>query len=277
MKEIYIHDHNLAYPDIDYAHMIKSEKYYDYIYDDNFMYRLSGFKYNFIKFLIKIVMIILVKPVCIIRYALKIKGKKNIKEYYKLTSTKGMISICNHTTEWDTIFVLCTRYFKFTEFPIWQEGAESKSGMLYRKVGGIPMPLTQNHGMGYAYKAMRDVVNEGKWLHVFPEAACWAYYPAIRQFQNGAFKLAYELNKPILPMAVKYRKPKGIYRLFKKAPNATIFIGKPLVANYSLNKKEAIADLTNRSRLAVMNLMDIKDEQENNEIKSQLKTYHVEE
>ena len=220
-------------------------------------------------------MIILVKPVCFIRYALIIKGKKNIKEYYKMTNSKGMITISNHTTEWDTIFVLLTRYFKFSEFPIWQEGAESKSGMLYREVGGIPMPIKSNHGMAYAYKAMVDVVKENKWLHVFPEAACWAFYPAVRTFQNGAFKIAYDLKKPILPMAVSYRKPKGIYKLFKKQPNATIAIGKPLMANYELDRKDAIEDLLVRSRLSVMNLMGIENEQENEEIRNSLKTYHV--
>ena len=274
-KDIYIHDPNLAYPDKDFAHMILNEKYHDYTYDANFMYRLKGFKYKFIRFWIKVVMIILVKPVCFIRYALIIKGKKNIKEYYKMTNSKGMITISNHTTEWDTIFVLLTRYFKFSEFPIWQEGAESKSGMLYREVGGIPMPIKSNHGMAYAYKAMVDVVKENKWLHVFPEAACWAFYPAVRTFQNGAFKIAYDLKKPILPMAVTYRKPKGIYKLFKKQPNATIAIGKPLMANYELDRKDAIEDLLVRSRLSVMNLMGIENEQENEEIRNSLKTYHV--
>ena len=274
-KEVYVYDKNLAYPDKEFTHMIKKEKYHNYTYDANFPYRLRGFKCKFIRFWIKVAMIILVKPVCAIRYALIIKGKKNIREYYKLTKTKGMISISNHTTEWDSIFVLLTRYFKFTEFPIWQEGAESKQGMLYREVGGIPMPVTSSHGMAYAYKAMRDVVKENKWLHVFPEAACWAYYPAVRTFQNGSFKLAYELNRPILPMAVTYRDPKGIYKLLKKGPNASIFIGKPLCANYDLDKKDAIEDLTNRSRLAVMNLMGIENEQENEEIRKSLKTYEA--
>ena len=137
------------------------------------------------------------------------------------------------------------------------------------------MPITSSHGMAYAYKAMKDVVKENKWLHVFPEAACWAFYPAVRTFQNGTFKLAYELNKPILPMAVTYRAPKGIYKLFKKGPNATISIGEPLVANYDLDKKEAIEDLMARSRLSIMNLMGIKNEQENDRIRNSLKTYEA--
>ena len=138
------------------------------------------------------------------------------------------------------------------------------------------MPKSSLKGMGFAFRAMRDVVNEGKWLHVFPEAACWAFYPAVRSFQQGAFQLAYELNKPVLPMAVKYRAPGGIYRLFKKHPNACILIGEPLEADFSLPKHEAVADLTERARLSVMNLLGIENEEENAKIRGSLKTYHVE-
>ena len=81
-NKVYIHDKNLAYPNKEFVHMIKSEKYHDYTYDANFPYRLRGFKCLFIRFWIKVAMIILVKPICAIRYALKIKGKKNIKEYF---------------------------------------------------------------------------------------------------------------------------------------------------------------------------------------------------
>ena len=276
MDSIYIHDKNISYPDKDCEHMIKSEKAHDYTYDADFMYRLKGFKYRFVRTLIRILMIILVQPVCAVRYALKVTGRRNIRKYFRLTDTKGMISVCNHTTEWDSIFVMITRYFRFDEFPVWQEGVESKSGMLYRLVGGIPMPKSSLKGMGFAFRAMRDVVNEGKWLHVFPEAACWAFYPAVRSFQQGAFQLAYELNKPVLPMAVKYRAPGGIYRLFKKHPNACILIGEPLEADCSLPKHEAVADLTERARLSVMNLLGIENEEENAKIRGSLKTYHVE-
>ena len=271
MSNPYIHDPNLIYPNIDSEHMIKSEKYHDYTYDKDFPYRLKSFKCRFIKFFMKFVMLIIVKPVCFIRYALIIKGKKHIREYKKLTKSKAMISVSNHTTEWDILFVQLTRYFKFCEFPCWIEGVESKSGMLYRMAGGIALPRFSSHGMAYAYNAMKEVINEGKWLHIFPEASCWAFYPAVREFQTGSFRLAYDLNMPILPMGVMYRKPKGIYKLFKKHPNAKITVGKPLLVNYDLDKKAAIEDLAKRARLEVMNLIGIENEEENDKIRSLVK------
>ncbi len=262
---------NLKYPKNDFEHMIKSEKVHNYTYDKNFMYRLRGFKNKFIQFLFKVLMIILVQPVCALRYALRIKGRKNIKKYFKLSNSKSMISICNHTTEWDTIMVSTSRYFSFPVFPVWQEGIESKSGMFYRYAGGLAMPYNSLKGTFYAYKEMEKTVSEGKWLHVFPEAACWAFYPAIREFKPGTFQLAYEYNLPILPMAVTYRANKGIYKLFKKHPNATLNIGEPIKADYNLDKKESIANFTSKCHLALIKLVGLENEEENREINEHLK------
>ena len=272
MSNIYIHDPNLKYPSNDFDHMIKSEKVHNYEYTKDFDYRLRGFKNKFIQFLFKILLIILVQPVCALRYALRIKGKSNIKKYKKLSKSKSMISICNHTTEWDTIFVSTSRYFHFPEFPIWQEGAESKSGMFYRYAGGLVMPYNSLKGTYYSYKAMKDVLDEGGWLHVFPEAACWAFYPAIRTFKPGTFTLAYETNLPVLPMAVTYRENKGIYKLFKKHPNACLNIGEPVQIDYSLPKKEAIIDLEKRCHLSLIKLVGIDSEEENEKINAMLKS-----
>ena len=217
----------------------------------------------------------IVKPVCYIRYLLRIRGKKNFRRYKNIAGKKGMLTICNHTTEWDVLFVMTSRPFHFAEFPIWQEGAESKSGDFYRHAGGIVTPTYSLKGMNYAYEAMREVLKEGKWLHVFPEAACWKFYPAIRPFKAGIFKLAVEEDMPVLPMAVKYRKPNFIYRLFKKHPNATLLIGEPIVPNRSLEYRERIDDLMKRSRLEMMNLLGL-DENTNQQVIESLPTYHAE-
>lgn len=274
-KPPYIHDPNLKYPDHDFVHMIETPKVHEYVYDESFPYRLKDPKSKFIRFLARIVIFIIVKPFCYFRYCLRIKGKKNIKEYKKLAGKKGMISICNHTTEWDTLFVMTARPFHFSEFPIWQEGAEGKSGGFYRSVGGIVLPTYSYRGMNYAYEAMREVVKEGKWLHVFPEAACWAFYPAIRSFKTGIFKLAVEEDMPILPMVVRYRKPNIVWRIFKKHPNAELIIGYPVLPNYELDKNERIKDLCDRSQNEMMNLLGL-DAKSNKELRDSLPQYHVE-
>lgn len=274
-NNVYIHDPSIKYPDHDFVHMIESPKVHSFVYDESFPYRLRDKKSRFVKFWVRFVILIIVKPFVYIRYLLRIKGKKNIRAYKRLSGKKAMISVCNHTTEWDTLFVMTSRFFKFSEFPIWQEGAESKSGFFYRYAGGIVLPTKSYQGMNYAYEAMRDVVKEGKWLHVFPEAACWKFYPAIRSFRTGVFKLAVEENMPVLPMVVKYRRPNWFYRLFKKHPNASLIIGYPIMPNYDLDKNACINDMCQRCRVAMMNLLGL-DEASNKELIESLPKYHVE-
>lgn len=270
---IYIHDPSLAYPDRDFVHMVKAEKVHDFTYDESFPYRMNDSKTKFVRFWFRVVIFLIVKPFCYIRYLLRIKGKKHYREYKRLAGKKGMITICNHTTEWDILFVMTSRPFHFCEFPIWQEGAESKSGYFYRYTGGIVLPTLSYKGMNYAYEKMKDVVKEGKWLHVFPEAACWAFYPALRPFRIGTFKLAVELDMPILPMVVKYRKPNALYRLFKKHPNASLLIGSPVMPDYNLVPKERAEDMCQKCREIMMSLLGL-DEKSNQDLIDSLPKYH---
>ena len=272
---VYIHDPKQAYPDKDFAHMVIGVKAHDYVYDDKFPYRLTDKKSKFNRFIFRIVILIIVKPFIYFRYLFRIKGKKNYRVYRRLAKRKAMITICNHTTDWDSLMIMTSRFFHFSEFPIWQEGAESKSGMMYRTAGGIVLPTTSYKGMNYAYEAMRDVLKENKWLNVFPEAACWAFYPAIRTFRKGVFKLAIEEDLPILPMVIKYRRPNFIWRIFKKQPNATLIIGEPVVQDYSLEMNDRINDFHDRCKREMMNLLGL-DEKSNEEVRKSLPTYHVE-
>ena len=274
-KTPYIHDPNLKYPDTDFVHMIETPKYFDYNYDKDFPYRLKDKKSKFMKFLFHVVILLIVKPFVYFRYLLIVEGKKNYRTYRKLAKRKAMITISNHTTEWDSLMVMTSRFFHFFEFPMWQEGAEGKSGFFYRYAGGIVLPTSSYKGMQYAYEAMREVVKEDKWLHVFPEAACWAFYPAIRKFGIGTFKLAVEENLPILPMVVKYRKPNIVWRIFKKHPNAKLIIGEPVVPDTTLDIKERINDLHDRCRNEMMSLLGL-DEHSNEELRKSLPTYHAE-
>lgn len=275
MSNIYIHDSSIKYPDQNFAHMIESPKVHNFTYDESFPYRLTDNKSKFIRFWARVVIFLIVKPFVYFRYLLVIKGKRHIRKYRKLAGRKAMITICNHTTEWDTLMVMTSRFFHFFEFPIWQEGAESKSGSFYRSVGGIVLPTYSYKGMNYAYNAMRDVLKENKWLHVFPEAACWSFYPAIRPFRNGVFKLAIDEDLPILPMVVKYRKPNWLYCIFKKQPNATLLIGCPILANRSLDRQECALDFANRCKEEMMSLLGL-NEKSNQELIDALPKYHVE-
>ena len=103
-------------------------------------------------------------------------------------------------------------------------------------------------------------------LHVFAEGSMWYFYPAIRNFHRGAASFAVRHKAPLVPLAISYRKTRGLYRVFKKYPNLTVHVGEPLFADEKLGHREAAENLTMRARLCVMNMVGIKDEKENQRI-----------
>ena len=108
---VYIHNPELKYPDKDFVHMIDTPKVYDFTYDKDFPYRLKDKKSKLMSFLFRTVILFIVKPFVYFRYLLIIKGKKNFRKYRKLAGRKAMLTISNHTTEWDLLFVMTSRFF----------------------------------------------------------------------------------------------------------------------------------------------------------------------
>ena len=143
--------------------------------------------------------------------------------------------------------------------------------MLFRRAVGLVVPKKDNlKGIAYSYKEMKEVLNENKWLHIYPEAASWPLYPCLRDFRRGTFTLAYDFDLPILPMGVRFREPKGLYRLFKKSACASLTIGEPILANKNLERNEAIDDFKLRTFNATLHLLGIKDQEENQRIRQEI-------
>ena len=102
-SNIYIHNYPKAYPDTDFVHMIESPKVHDFVYDESFPYRLTDKKSKFIRFLARVVILLIVKPFVYFRYLLRIKGKRHIKEMEKARCHHHqsvpfccVITNCNH-------------------------------------------------------------------------------------------------------------------------------------------------------------------------------------
>ncbi|MCQ2794917.1 MAG: 1-acyl-sn-glycerol-3-phosphate acyltransferase [Bacilli bacterium] len=268
--DVYLHNSKLKYPHVDKQHMVIYPKKYDYVYDKNFPYRLKDPWNKFLGFWLQRIILWIGAPGVKVMYGLKVKGKENIKKYFKLNGNrKAMISTCNHTVATDFIMISSTRH-KTPIIPMWQEGAESKKGMMFRRTVGLVVPRDDMKGIAYSYREMREVLKEDKWLHIYPEAASWPLYPCLREFHKGAFTLAYDFDLPILPMGVRFREPKGLYRLFKKSACATISIGEPLLINKSLERSAAVEDLKERTFNATLHLLGIKDKEENQKVRNEI-------
>ena len=251
----------VRYPKVQNEHMISVQKKYSPVLDENYPYREKTFSWKFKNFWLNVLLNLAVIPVTNIRYAVRVEGRKNLRKY-KNELKNGFVSVSNHIAEWDYLALLSAMYPRKAFFPIWSRNMETPMAPIFKTIGGIPVPLSAR-GAKKFIQAMDSVLEEKKWLHVYAEGSMWFFYPAVREFQNGAFFFAVRHDVPILPLAISYREPKGLYRLFKKHPNFTVHIGEPLFADKSLPRKESERDLSNRARFSVMNLMGIKDEEEN--------------
>ena len=207
------------------------------------------------------------KPLCRIRYALKVEGKLP-----KALRHKPFVTVCNHVAYWDFIILSCGFPFRNCAYPIWRTNMQNKSNFLYRAVGAIPVPNVQKdgrHAVRRFHDALDTVLNEGRWLHVYPEASMWYYYTPICPFKKTAFALAVEHQVPVVPLTISFRPPKGLYRLFKKDPCCTLHIGAPEYPDPTLGRTDAAEDLSERCRLDMMHMAGIRDAAHNEALMQQ--------
>ena len=151
-----------------------------------------------------------------------------------------MITYCNHVLSWDYVLILKAIRPRLLHTISWKEIIESKYGKLIRLAGGMPVPTDSIRAMAKFNKDVCKVLEEKKWLHVFPEGSLWSYYPDIRPLKRATFKYSVKFNKPIIPMAISFRERKGIFKYTGKKPLPTLHIGEPILPDLSLPLDEAI-------------------------------------
>ena len=252
------------YPYTEYTdgHYITIKKNKGINFDKDYPYLDESKKFKFKRFWFRIFFRLIVIPVSNIRLGLRVKGRKNLKKY-KDVINGGIISVCNHMHYWDYLGILHGIRYHKPKFLAWASNINGGLGGAMRLVGGIPIPETGVHATMSFTKAINKHLNNGGWLHIYSEGSMWEYYKPIRPFKKGAATFACKLDKPILPMAYRYRKPCWIRRvIFKQIATLTLCIGEPIYKNDTLDRHEQILDLTIRSHEEVCKLAGI-DPKEN--------------
>ncbi len=242
------------YPERSDEHMITVKHLRDTHFDENYRYYDTSLWYKFKRVILWICLNLFVFLVCTVRYGLRIYGRENIKKNKKLLKN-GAITVCNHVLMWDYICVMKAIRPHLQYHPGWKINFEGPNGPLIRWVGGIPIPTDNIRAMVKFKQAIDAVLEDGKWLHFFPEGSMWFYYPDIRPLKKAVFKYAVRHNKPVIPMSISFRPAKGIRRLFSKKPCADLHIGEPLIPNKDLKINDAI-DKLHKDAYHIMQVMN---------------------
>ncbi|MBP5661704.1 MAG: 1-acyl-sn-glycerol-3-phosphate acyltransferase [Clostridia bacterium] len=228
-------------------------------FDKSYPYIDRSFWFRFKQFWTRILLVTIAFPVAKARLGLKVKGKKNIRANKALLKD-GVISCANHVHLWDYIAVMYAAFPRRTNVLVWATNVRGENKKLIRMTGGIPIPDDDTGGTLAYYRAVRKLLNDGGWLHIYAEGSMWEYYAPIRPFKRGIALFADQCDKPILPMAFSYRKPGWIRRkIFHQIALLTLTVGEPLTVDRSLPKREREDDLLKRCHEAVCRLAGIRN------------------
>lgn len=250
---------NLKYPEQYDRHMVVSIPKVSRQFNENYEYYKGSIPYKVGRFFAYIGAYTIGYAVCLAKNGIRFRGRKNLSKY-KVALAKGCVTICNHVFHYDYLSIMIGLRPHFTYYPAWNAKLLDKDRMLVNITGGIPLPSTIN-GIKPFFHAFDRHMDEGSWIHFFPEAAMWPYYQKIRPFKDGAFSLAEKHNSPILPMAFQFRNPgKLACFLGAKEPYATLHIGEPIFCDQSItNKKLRIEKLKMDSFRAVEKLAGVSE------------------
>ena len=112
-----------------------------------------------------------------------------------------------------------------------------------------------------SWQAFESVLRRDKPLLVFPEGTRTAD-GKLKSFKNGAFQAAVSTGKPVVPVAIH-----GTFTLMSRDAVdtgtsearedrlVTVQIGKPLYPNVELDEEDAVVDLRDRTRAAVVEML----------------------
>ena len=185
-------------------------------------------------------------------YHLDVRGKENIPK-------GGGVLAANHSSYLDAFFLLkgTGKKINFVSCPV-DKKPEVGRGIYNNFLKYADQIVNNNEGIkGEVLNKATNVLssNQGSLVGVFPERSR-TRTGKIGAIYEDAAVIAYEAHKPVIPTGLR-----GVYGIW--SPNAKLpklngdvilNFGKPLYVNYSLQKDEAIKDLTIRYENAIKDL-----------------------
>ncbi|MDR1319348.1 MAG: 1-acyl-sn-glycerol-3-phosphate acyltransferase [Treponema sp.] len=170
------------------------------------------------------------------------------KHRWRLWSVRRAITVSNHTTFLDPVkmtglviprLIYQTLLEGTVEFPF--------LGTLVRLLGGVPIPRGKT-----SYRKILEscptAFKYRRYLHFYPEGECFIYNQKIRDFKPGAFRLAAELDLPVIPLVTVFSN--GLFRPWsfwgRSIPRETLVVLEPFYPSRYV-KRDGKGDFTSES------------------------------
>lgn len=204
---------------------------------DNYNFYQTSLLYKILNFItILITELLIIIPKLIIGY--KVIGKKNIK------NVKNAVFISNHAHVIDAFLIgttlfpkrlYCTTLQSNMGFPIISK--------YLRLCGAVPIPTKLNHKKKFYMDSIK--ILEKSSILFYPEASLIPFNNRIREFDTGAFNIAYKSNSLIVPIMLTFHKPSGFYKLFRRKPLVHLNILKPYKVHDKILAKDELYEIMN--------------------------------
>ena len=116
----------------------------------------------------------------------------------------GCISVCNHVHKLDCVMLACV----FQDYTMQFLSLESNlhipvAGAIVRLMGGIGLPAKLD-GWRPVLKRIKQGLDEGQMLQIYPEGELIDGCRTLRAFQPGAFQITCWIRKPMIPCLLRF-------------------------------------------------------------------------
>ena len=164
----------------------------------------------------------------------RVRGK--IKREIKRQSA---VIVCNHVHMLDSALAALTIFPRRPLIPALPKNVDTIfPGFLVRLLGGVSIPRDLSEVKPF-FDDMARFIKDGRIIIFFPEGELSPYDNGLRNFRKGAFRLAARTRVSLIPIAISFRPPKGIGRLFRRKPVMLVNIGEAIAASAVDEKEDA--------------------------------------
>lgn len=207
--------------------------------DESYKYVHKNIFWNFACFVIQNILSV---PIKFLYAKLKFKIKYVGKEKLRQSKKQGYFIYANHTQAFaDTFIPSNCNYPKRNFFIVNPENVSMKFlGNLVQMLGAIPIP-TNKKAMKNFIEAVKEKVEKGYSVTIYPEAHIWPYYTKIRPFKSVSFKYPIQFSKPTYCITNTYQ----AYGKNKNKVKIVTYIDGPFYPNKELNINEQKEELRN--------------------------------
>ncbi|MEA4969323.1 MAG: glycosyltransferase [Candidatus Pelethousia sp.] len=184
-------------------------------------------------------------------FGLKVRGKEAFKKV-----KGGAVTVMNHIHPMDCTMVKLAVFPRRIYFTSLRRNLELPFvGWLIKLCGALPLPLDMKE-MVWFQKQLKHGIHRGDLVHYYPEGLLIRHHEELRDFHTGAFFTAVYSGCPVIPMVITYLYPRGLWRLAGGKRRMLLSIGDPQYPNGALSHKEAVQELSERTREAMRQMKE---------------------